>query len=91
MDPGPILATLGLFSVIIAGMVTLGPIARAFAERLRTKGIAPAAPEVQEQLDEVLGRLEEVQRQLGEVVERQEFTERLLAQAKARGALGPGA
>jgi hypothetical protein len=78
------------------GMVTLGPIGRAVAERLRGKHSADSVAGVQDQLDEVIGRLDQVQRQLGDLAERQDFSERLLAQAKDRGLLaapaapGPG-
>lgn len=90
MQPEAALGMLGTFSIIIVGMIALGPIGRALADRLRGKSAAPALPAVQDQLDEVLTRLEEMQRQLGEVVERQEFTERLLARADERGLLaGP--
>jgi len=75
------------------GMVTLGPIGRAVAERLHGKHGADSVAGVQDQLDEVIGRLDQVQRQLGDLAERQDFSERLLAQAKDRGLLaapGPG-
>jgi DNA repair ATPase RecN len=79
----------GVFATVLTAIVTLGPVGRAFADRLRAKS-AGSLPEVHEQLDEVLSRLEEVQRQLGDLAERQDFTERLLAQARERGLLeGP--
>jgi hypothetical protein len=88
MPPEAVIGLFGMFASILGGMLILGPIGRAFADRLRGK--AAPAPMVQEQLDEVLARLEEMQHQLGEVVERQEFTERLLAQVRERGQLGAG-
>jgi len=89
MPPEGAFVLLGLFSLILGGMIVLGPIGRALADRLRGKAAGAALPAVQDQLDEVLTRLEDVQRQLGEVTERQEFSERLLAQARTKG-LGPG-
>jgi hypothetical protein len=89
MPPGAVFA-LGLFSLILSGMIVVGPIGRALADRLRGKSAGATLPAAQEQLDEVLGRLEDVQRQLGEVIEHQEFTERLLAQAREKGQLGAG-
>ena len=88
MPPEAALGIIGLFASLMVGMVVLGPLGRALADRLRGK--AAPAPLVQEQLYEVLARLEEMQHQLGEVVERQEFTERLLAQVRERGQLGAG-
>jgi hypothetical protein len=87
MHPEAIIFFVGGFATILTAIVTLGPVGRAFGDRLRGKG--PAAPlgEVHEQLDEVLTRLEEVQKQLGDLAERQDFTERLLAQVRERGLL----
>lgn len=91
MHPEGIIFLLGSFATILTALVTLGPVGRAVADRLRGKAAA-LMPEVHEQLDEVLSRLEEVQRQLGDLAERQDFTERLLAQARERGLLaGPAA
>lgn len=69
------------------GMVTLGPIGRAVAERLRGKGASGAVAEIEERFDDQAQQLSDLQRQVGEIVERQDFTERLLAQAKDRGLL----
>jgi hypothetical protein len=69
------------------GVLTLGPIGRALAERLR--GRAPAAPlaDLEERLDEISGQVQALQRQLTETADRQDFTERLLARARERGQL----
>jgi len=84
------LAVAGFFATILTAIVTLGPIGRAIGDRVRSKGAGGSLAAMQEQLDEVLTRLEDVQRQLGEISERQDFTERLLAQARERGLLaGP--
>jgi hypothetical protein len=88
MHPEAVIFLGGGFATVLTAIVTLGPVGRAYAERLRGKS-AGSLPEVHEQLDEILSRLEDVQRQLGELGERQDFTERLLAQARERGLL-PG-
>lgn len=73
--------------VTTVGMVALGPIGRALADRLRGR-IQPAAlQDIEERLDEVSAQVQAVQRHLGEVVERQDFSERLLARASERGML----
>ncbi|MEK7668734.1 MAG: hypothetical protein AAB409_08815 [Gemmatimonadota bacterium] len=89
-DPAGVLVIIGVFGTILTALVTLGPIGRAVADRLRSKGAGGSIAVLQEQLDEVLVRLDVVQRQLGEVADRQDFAERLLAQARERGLLaGP--
>jgi len=85
-----IFGIVAVFSTIIVGMISFGPIGKGIGDRLRGRSAGSPAG-VQDQLDEVLSRLEAVQSQLGEVAERQEFTERLLAQAQGKSALGPGA
>jgi lactate dehydrogenase-like 2-hydroxyacid dehydrogenase len=72
------------------GMVTLGPIGRAVAERLRGKGVPGAVAEIEERFDDLAQQINDVQRQVGEIVERQDFSERLLARAKDRGLLDAG-
>ena len=72
------------------GMVTLGPIGRAVAERLHGKGASGALAEIEEWFDDQAQQITDVQRQLGEIVERQDFSERLLARAKDRGLLDAG-
>ena len=87
MRPEPFLFMLGFFTTVLTALVTLGPIGRAVADRLRSKGAAGSIGAVQDQLDEVIARLDEVQRQLGDVAERQDFSERMLAKARERGLL----
>ena len=84
-----IVGIIATFSTIMIGIISFGPIGRGIGDRLRGRSAGvPSA--VQDQLDEVITRLEDVQRQLGEVAERQEFTERLLAQARERSQIGAG-
>lgn len=81
------LLIIGVTLVTMVGMVALGPIGRAVADRLRGRGAAGAIGGVQDQLDDVIARLDDLQRQVGEIGERQDFAERLLAQARERGLL----
>ena len=80
---GPVIVSLAFMAVL--GAVVLGPIGRAFADRLRGRSKEPAldSAEVEALRDE----LTVVRRQVGELAERQDFTERLLAQARERGLL----
>jgi hypothetical protein len=87
MHPEGVLFIVGFFATVLTALVTLGPIGRAVADRVRSKGAAGSIGAIQDQLDEVIGRLDEVQRQLGDVSERQDFSERMLAKARERGLL----
>ncbi len=86
-DLAGVLAIIGFFGTILTAIVTLGPIGRAIGDRVRSKGAAGSIAGLQEQLDEVLVRLDDVQRQLGDMADRQDFTERMLAKARERGLL----
>ena len=86
-DPSGVIAIIGFFGTLVTAIVTLGPIGRAIGDRLRSKGAAGSIAGMQEQLDEVIARLDDVQRQLGDMADRQDFTERLLAKARERGLL----
>ena len=79
----PVIVSLALFAVL--GAVVMGPIGRAFAERLRAKGREPAldSAEVEALRDELTA----IRQQVAELAERQDFTERLLGQVKERGLL----
>jgi len=81
---GPVIVSLAFMAVL--GAVVLGPIGRAFAERLRGKNREPLleSGEVEALRDELHG----LRQQVAELAERQDFTERLLAQARERGLLG---
>ena len=88
MDVEGILAILLIFGGGIAIAISFSPIGRALAERLRGhKGQLPAT----EDLEEIRDHLQSLQQQVSELAERQDFTERMLAQARDKGALGPGA
>ena len=84
--PG-VLAICGFFGTLITAIVALGPIGRAIGDRVRSKALGGSIGAMQEQLDEVISRLDNVQEQLGDMSERQDFTERMLAKARERGLL----
>jgi hypothetical protein len=86
-DPAGVIAIIGFFGTIFTAIVTLGPIGRAIGDRVRSKGAGGSIAAMQEQLDEVLVRLDDVQRQVAEMTDRQDFAERLLAKARERGLL----
>ena len=81
------IAVLGFFTTVITALVTLGPVGRAVAERLRGKGASGALAEIEERFDDQAQQINAVQRQLSDLAERQDFSERLLAQARDRGLL----
>jgi len=81
------LVVISLSVLTMVGMVTIGPLGRALADRLRGRMSAGSTQEIEERLDDVAAQLHETQRQMGEIVERQDFTERLLTQARERGLL----
>ncbi len=85
-NPGDVVAFVALLIAVVGGVVALGPIGRAFADRLRHKGIEPGLDPAE--LDALRDELAGLRQQLGELAERQDFTERLLAQARERGLLG---
>lgn len=87
--PG-IIALIGFFGSIMTGILALGPIGRAIGDRVRGKALGSSLGTMQEQLDEVIARLDEVQQQLADLGERQDFAERMLAKAKDRGLLEAG-
>ena len=84
-NPGDVIAFVALMMTILGGVVALGPIGRAVAERLRGKRREPALDtgEVEALHDE----LSAIRRQVDELAERQDFTERLLARAREQGLL----
>lgn len=81
------LVVIAITVLAMVGMVTIGPIGRAVAERLRGRSSAPTLADLEDRFDEISGQVQAVQRQLGEVADRQDFTERLLASARERGLL----
>ena len=82
-DPSEIIAAIGAFAVM--AFIVVGPIGRAFADRLRGKAKGPAldSGEVEALKDELYN----LRQQVSELAERQDFSERLLAQAREKGLL----
>lgn len=83
MDPGvvavfiPIVAVGGFF----AWMVSLSPLGKALAERLR-HGPVPPGPSTADRED-LLAAVDELRREVAELAERVDFTERLLARGSS--------
>jgi hypothetical protein len=79
MDPGviavfiPIVAVGGFFT----WLVSLSPLGKALAERVRHGPVAPAAPTAER--EELLAAVDDLRREVAELAERVDFTERLLA------------
>jgi len=71
----PIIAVGGFF----AWMISLSPVGKALADRLR-HGVTPRSGEEQGERDELHATIEELRREVAELAERVDFTERLLAQ-----------
>lgn len=82
---GVFVVTLAFFMLVGVGLIVLGPIGRALADRLRGRHRQGLDAE---QVEELRDELREVHRQLAELEERQDFAERLLAQARGQGLLG---
>jgi hypothetical protein len=70
----PIVAVGGFF----AWMISLSPVGKAYAERLR-QGNHPAAREDRADREELVETVESLRREVAELAERVDFTERLLA------------
>lgn len=89
MDPGviavfiPIVAVGGFF----VWMVSLSPLGKAFAERLRHGAVQPGQPTAER--EELLAAVEELRREVAELAERVDFTERLLARREPADRLPP--
>jgi hypothetical protein len=82
-----VLAILFIFGGGTLFLLSVSPIGRAYADRLRGKSAqAQLAPE---ELDDLRAQLQTVQEQVNELAERQDFTERLLAKTPDKGAIGP--
>jgi len=84
-DPGPVIASVAFFITVLGSILLIGPIGRAFADRLRGKGRERGldSGEVEALRDEVSN----LRRQVSELAERQDFAERLLSQVREKGLL----
>lgn len=70
-----VLAVTFLFGGGTLFLLSVSPVGKAFAERLRRQGAAEPDPEV-------LAELDHLRQEVAELQERMDFTERLLAQQK---------
>jgi hypothetical protein len=79
MDPGAIAVFIPIVAVggFFFWMVTLSPVGKALAERLRHGPVSPAVPTAER--EELLAAVDELRREVAELAERVDFTERLLA------------
>lgn len=77
----PIVAVGGFF----AWMITLSPVGKAYAEKLRGHSGSAGAEDSQETLEAV----EQLRREVAELAERVDFTERLLGQQRGGERIGP--
>lgn len=77
----PIIAVGGFFT----WMISLSPVGKAYAEKLRGQGGGMSG----EGAEQVLQALEDLRQEVTELSERVDFTERMLAQARERGQLEP--
>jgi len=83
MDPGAIAVFIPIVAVggFFFWMVTLSPVGKALAERLRHGPASPALPAAER--EELLAAVDELRREVAELAERVDFTERLLARGSA--------
>ena len=84
IDPGIIGVFIPLVSVggFFAWMISLSPLGKAIAERLR-HGPQPRAGSGEDQ-GELVESVEQLRREVAELAERVDFTERLLGQGRGR-------
>lgn len=87
MDPGAIAVFIPIVAVggFFAWMVSLSPLGKALAERLRHGPVPPAPPAAER--EDLLAAVDDLRREVAELAERVDFTERLLA----RGSTGQSA
>jgi hypothetical protein len=80
-----VLAIIFIFGGGTVFLLSISPIEKAYAERVRAKTLESAPPDPQ-----VLAELDDLRTQVTELHERMDFAERLLAQRKEEGQLPPG-
>jgi hypothetical protein len=76
-----------MFGGFFAWMISLSPVGKALAERLR-HGPLPRGGGTPEDQAELVESVEELRREVAELAERVDFTERLLGQQQAAGQFG---
>jgi hypothetical protein len=84
MDMEGILAITFIFGGGTLFLLSMSPVGRAIAERIRAHGAVPA------QDPELLAEVDQLRRELSELQERMDFAERLLLQNQERAQVGKG-
>lgn len=84
MDMEGILAITFIFGGGTLFLLSMSPVGRAIAERIRSHG-AVAAPD-----PELLAEVDQLRREVSELQERMDFTERILLQNQERAQVGKG-
>jgi hypothetical protein len=84
MDMEGILAITFIFGGGTLFLLSLSPVGKAIAERIRSHGAAPM------QDPELLAEVDALRREVNELGERVDFTERLLMQQQERAQVGRG-
>ncbi|HLZ44947.1 MAG TPA: hypothetical protein VKQ05_04640 [Gemmatimonadales bacterium] len=80
----PIVAVSGFF----LWMISLSPVGKALAERLKHGTLPREGAGTAEEQAELIESVEQLRREVAELAERVDFTERLLGQGQASGQLG---
>jgi hypothetical protein len=84
MDMEGILAITFIFGGGTLFLLSISPVGKAIAERIRNQGAVPARD------PELLAEVDTLRQELAELHERVDFAERLLAQRQDAGKLGAG-
>lgn len=79
-----ILAIIFIFGGGTCFLLSLSPVGKAIAERIRNKGAVPAAD------PELLAEVDALRQEMSELQERVDFTERLLARQQERAQVAKG-
>lgn len=92
MDAGAIAVLIPIVAVggFFTWMISLSPLGKAFADRLRHGPVPPGGPGTGADQAELLEGVEQLRREVAELAERVDFTERLLGQQRGTDRLGHG-
>jgi hypothetical protein len=90
MDAGAIAVLIPIVAVggFFTWMISLSPLGKAFAERLR-HGPVPPPQQGSAEREELAATVDALRQEVAELVERVDFTERLLTKAREGGLLSP--
>ena len=90
MDPGAIAVLIPIVAVggFFTWMISLSPLGKAFAERLR-HGPVPPVPPGNAEREELAATVDALRQEVAELAERVDFTERLLTKAREGERLSP--